>query len=123
MMFRRLILTGLLLGLTLGFSGCNVLWPTSPPAHLQADKCRSSMWLTPKETPGPFWVRHRHYLEGSSPYTGGGDYIIIDVQTGESYYWAFCNVHRRFEVSTLWALTHAAWKSHDWLLLYNCAQG
>lgn len=125
-MLKKLLLSGLLLSMIASIASCNVARPTSAVARLQADNCRSSVPLTPKEAPGPIWVRHRHWLECSSPCIFGRDYTVIDVQTGEHYDWSFDDVnlpgHPHFDVSTRWALTHPGWKSHDWLLLYDCTQ-
>ena len=84
--------------------------------------CHSSMWLTPKEDPGWPWDQHRRWLEGAA-YYGNNTYTIIDMNTYTSYYWVFWgnfSGRSRFGVSTSWAIFHPWWKSHAWLLLYNC---
>ncbi len=83
--------------------------------------CRNSVRLTPGEIPGPIWQQHRYYLQVNFQY--GGGYVIAN-QTYYKLYswdrWGYYGNTTRFGVPTSYVLTHPAWKSEYWLLLYNC---
>lgn len=89
--------------------------------HTMKAACRNSVRLTPGETPGFWWQDHRYYLAINFQYSG--KYVIAN-QTYYQLYdwsrWGFYGNTTRFGVPTSYVLTHPAWKSEYWLLLYNC---
>lgn len=86
-----------------------------------AAACRNSVRLTPRITPGPWWQRHRHYLE--APLQVNGSYVIYNGTFNAGYQWSNWGHYgntTRFGVPTGYVTLNPAWESYYWLLFYNC---
>ena len=113
-MTKKLLSIGVMLIVLLGVS-----LAVAPQPALAA--CGKSVWLTPRERPGPIWEQERHWLE--APFAINGRYAIVNMREHRSYDWKQWDNkdgRGRFGVSTRWALVNFWWKSDPWLLLYNC---